>query len=203
MRAVDSDAELLARLRVGDEAAFASLVSRYHESMVRVARSFVPSRAVAEEAVQDTWLGVVRGLERFEGRSAFKTWLYRILVNRARSAGQRERWDVAADETRPAVDPARFDDGGAWLDPPDRWVDDADDRLAAQQLAGRLAGALDELPPRQRQVVLLRDVEGLSCEEACAILGISGANQRVLLHRGRSRLRELLEPPRGEGRPCN
>ncbi len=174
------DAELVSQLRNGDEEAFAMLVGRYHQPMVRLARSMVPSQAVAEEAVQDTWMGVVRGIDRFEGRSSFKTWLFRILVNRARSAGSREQRNAPID-TLHAVDPSRFDAQGQWADPLERWVEDSDDRLDAATWLPVLTAALDDLAPRQRQVVLLRDVEGLTSEEACAVLGIKRGNQRLLL----------------------
>jgi RNA polymerase sigma-70 factor (ECF subfamily) len=190
---VDSDADLLARLRAGDEGAFVSLVERYNGSLLRLARTYVPSDAVAEEAVQDTWMGVVRGVDRFEGRSSLKTWLFRILVNRARTAGVREPRSVGLDDHEPAVDPARFDGTGAWAQPLQPWETDADDRLVAATWSKALAAALDALPPRQREIVVLRDVEGLPSDDVCSVLGITEGNQRVLLHRGRSRLRSMLE----------
>lgn len=186
------DVELLSRLRNGDEEAFVILVARYHQPMLRLARSIVSSEAVAEEAVQDTWLGVLRGIERFEGRSAFKTWLFRILVNRARSAGAHEQRNAPL-ESGPVVDPDRFDARGQWADPVEPWVEAADDRLEAATWAPILRSALEGLPPRQRTVVVLRDVEGLSSEEVCGVLAISAGNQRILLHRARSRLREILD----------
>jgi RNA polymerase sigma-70 factor, ECF subfamily len=186
------DGELLSRVRTGDEEAFVMLVARYQQPMLRLAGSLVSNEAVAEEAVQDTWLGVVRGIEQFEGRSSFKTWLFRILVNRARSAGAHEPADPSID-TLHAVDPTRFDAEGQWADPIDSWPEESDDRLDAATLVPILKGALEGLPPRQRQVVVLRDVEGLSNDETCAVLGISVGNQRILLHRGRSRLREILD----------
>lgn len=198
LRAVEPDVEMLARLRDGDEGAFVTMVERYQQPMLRLARCFVPSQAVAEEAVQDTWLGVVRGIERFEGRSSFKTWLFRILVNRARSAGSREH-PAAPTEALHAVDPARFTAEGQWADPVERWVEESEERLDAAAWSPILKSALDDLPPRQRRVVLLRDVEGLSHDEACAVLDISVGNQRVLLHRGRSQLREILEAKMGKG----
>jgi len=191
------DKELLDRLRNGDEEAFVMLVARYQQPMLRLARSMVSSYAVAEEAVQDTWMGVVRGVDRFEGRSTFKTWLFRILVNRTRSAGSSEPSEARL-ETLHVVDPARFDAQGQWADPLDRWTAESDDRLDAAAWMPVLKAALDHLPSRQRQVVLLCDVEGLSNEEACAVLGVSPGNQRVLLHRGRSRLREVLEAEMGK-----
>jgi RNA polymerase sigma-70 factor, ECF subfamily len=190
---VDDDAGLLDRLRAGDEQAFVILVRRHHDPMVALACSFVPSRAVAEEVVQDTWMGVLRGIGSFEGRSSFRTWLFRILVNRARTAGARERRDVAVGDAEAAVEESRFNAAGAWAAPPEQWIEDIDDRLRAGKLAGRIRSAIDELPARQREVVTLRDVEGLSSDEVCEALEISDGNQRVLLHRGRSRVRQVLE----------
>jgi RNA polymerase sigma-70 factor, ECF subfamily len=195
----ETDAELLARLRAGDEQAFALLVRRHHAAMLRLASGYVPSMAVAEEVVQDTWLGVLRGLSGFEGRSSVQTWLFRILLNRARTAGVRERRSIAAGAPEPAVDPSRFDATGHWADPPEHWVEDADNRLDAAKLADRLRSAIGELPDRQREVVTLRDVDGLSSAEVCSVLEISESNQRVLLHRGRSRLRQVLETEFGRG----
>jgi RNA polymerase sigma-70 factor (ECF subfamily) len=190
---MESDVELLARLRDGDETAFVNLVGRYQGSLLRVARTFVPNDAVAEEVVQDTWMGVVRGVDRFEGRSSFKTWLFRILVNRARTSGVREHRHISLDPSEPAVSPDRFDGTGAWSEPVTPWEADADDRLAAAAWGPVLREAIDALPERQRDVVLLRDVEGLPSEDVCDVLGITDGNQRVLLHRGRSRLRSALE----------
>ncbi len=193
---MDSDTELLGRLRSGDERAFVVLVERYQDPMLRLAASFVPNRAIAEEVVQDTWLALLRGISEFEGRSSLKTWLFRILVNRARTTGAREHRSVPVADPSPAVDPARFDSAGGWSDPPERWVEAEADR----KLADRIRAWIEVLPDRQRQVVILRDVEGLSSDEVCAVLDISDANQRVLLHRGRSRLRQLLENELGEVR---
>jgi RNA polymerase sigma-70 factor (ECF subfamily) len=183
---------LLARLRSGDERAFADLVDRYHASMVRVASTFVPSRAVAEEVVQDTWLGVVRGLPRFEGRSSLKTWIFRILVNRARTTGSREPRSVELD-TGDGLAADRFTAQGTWREPPVVWTDDIEDRLIAPEIAVRIRQVVEELPAAQRQVVTLRDIEGLSSNEVCEMLGISEGNQRVLLHRARTRVRAMLE----------
>jgi RNA polymerase sigma-70 factor (ECF subfamily) len=195
--AMDEDEELVARLRAGDEQAFVALVSRHHAAMVRVAGSFVSSPAIAEEVVQDTWLGVLRGIDGFAGRSSFRTWLLRILVNRARSTGVREHRSIAVGDAGPVVDRSRFDASGAWMSPPQHWVEDSDDRLLAEGLADQLQVALGELPARQREVVVLRDVDGLSGREVCDVLEISEANQRVLLHRGRSHLRQALESELG------
>ncbi len=195
--AADEDGELVERLRVGEEQAFVALVSRHHAAMLRLARSFVSSTAIAEEVVQDTWVGVLRGLDDFAGRSTFRTWLLRILVNRARSTGVRERRSVAVGDAGPVVDRARFDASGAWMSPPQHWIEDSDNRMLAEALAENIQRTLDELPPRQREVVLLRDVDGLTGQEVCEVLEISEANQRVLLHRGRSQLRQALESEMG------
>ena len=190
---MDPDGELLLRLRSGDERAFVSLVERYHQPMLQLAASFVPSRAVAEEVVQDTWLAVLRGLEGFEGRSSLKTWLFRILVNRARTTGIREQRSVPVADPEPVVDPSRFDASGGWSAPPEHWIEVAEGRMEAGKLVDRIRAWMDLLPARQREVVLLRDVEGMSSEEVCTVLALSEGNQRVLLHRGRSRLRQLFE----------
>jgi RNA polymerase sigma-70 factor, ECF subfamily len=199
---VDDDAELVARLRASDEAAFVILVERFHTPLLRLASTFVPNEAVAEEVVQDTWLGVVRGIDRFEGRSSLKTWLYRILVNRARSTGVRERRSTPVDpEWAPAVPPERFGPGGQWADPPAPWTDDAEERIVARQMVDRITAHLRELSDAQRQVVVLRDFERLPAPEVCDLLGITEANQRVLLHRGRSKIRSLLESEMSGGTP--
>jgi RNA polymerase sigma-70 factor (ECF subfamily) len=190
---MNPDSELLHLLRSGDERAFTVLVERYHEPMLALAASFVPSRAVAEEVVQDTWLAALRGLDAFEGRSSLKTWLFRILVNRARSTGSREQRSIPVADPEPAVDPSRFGGDGGWSDPPEHWIETAERRMEAGKLAGQVRVWIDGLPARQREVVLLRDVEGMSSEDVCAVLALTEGNQRVLLHRGRSRLRQLLE----------
>jgi len=187
----DPDGALLLALQGGDEAAFATLVRRYHTRLLRLAETMVPSRAVAEEVVQDTWLGVVRGIERFEGRSSVKTWLFRILVFRARSAGSHEHRNLPLDDADPLED--RFGPGGAWSTPPTLWSDTVDDRLAAEDLVRRVRTHLPELPEAQRRVLVLRDVEGLDADDVCEVLGLTAGNQRVLLHRARTRLRAVLE----------
>jgi RNA polymerase sigma-70 factor, ECF subfamily len=191
--AVDPDSTLLDALRAGDESAFAALVAKYQQRLLRFAESMVPNRAVAEEVVQDTWLGVVRGIDRFEGRSSVKTWLFNILANRARTTGAREA------RTVPVGDPleGRFASSGAWSRPPEPWTDAVDSRVAAEDLASRLKRCLPTLPPGQRQVLVLHDVEGLDGAEICELLGISAGNQRVLLHRARTQLRGLLETEMG------
>jgi RNA polymerase sigma-70 factor, ECF subfamily len=195
-----ADGELLVRLRSGDERAFVALVERYQEQMLRLAASFVPSRAVAEEVVQDTWLALLRGLDTFEGRSSLKTWLFSILLNQARTTGTREHRSVPVADPEPAVDPARFDVSGHWAEPPEHWTEAVEGRLTAGKLADRIRELMDELPARQREVVILRDVEEMSSEEVCSALAISDGNQRVLLHRGRSRLRQLFEDEFGGAR---
>src|SRR6185437_2130033 len=168
--------------------------------MLSLARGYVPTGAVAEEVVQDTWVGVLRGIDRFEHRSTLRTWLFRILVNRAISAGVRERRSVPVDDLEQVVDASRFDAGGTWQVPPEPWADQVDDRVIAAKMAARIRAAIGELPLHQREVVTLRDVQGLSSEEVCVILGISQANQRVLLHRGRGKLRQIIESEFGRGR---
>ncbi len=189
----DADSELLSRLRAGDEQAFVTLVQRHQDAMLRLACSLVPSRAVAEEVVQDTWIGALRGIGRFEGRSSIRTWLFTILVNRARTTGIRERRTVAIGEAGPAVAESRFGPDGMWLTPPEPWFEDHADQLRAAKMAGRIRSAIKTLPARQREVVTLRDVEGMSSAEVCSVLELTESNQRVLLHRGRSRIRQLLE----------
>jgi RNA polymerase sigma-70 factor (ECF subfamily) len=196
---MDGDASLLRRLRDGDEQAFTALIERYNASMLRLAMSFVTSRAVAEEVVQDTWLAVLRGLDRFEERSSLRTWLFTILVNRARTTGVREARSVPVGDAGPAVDASRFGPSGGWAVPPEHWIEEAENRIDAVKLSELLRIGLDSLPVRQREVVLLRDVETLTSAEVCQVLAISEANQRVLLHRGRSKLRQLLETELGGG----
>jgi RNA polymerase sigma-70 factor (ECF subfamily) len=196
------DSALVARLRAGNEEAFRELLAAHHASMVRVARSFVRNPATAEEVAQETWLKVLEGLDRFEGRSSLRSWIFAILANRARTRAVRDGRtllfsDMARDagDDEPAVDPSRFNASGYWHEPPRPWDDLSPERLAASgQIRAHFDRVLDELPDAQRAVVVLRDVEGCSADEACNVLGISETNQRVLLHRGRSRLRRLLEP---------
>jgi len=191
---VDVDEEeLVALLRAGDEEAFATMVERHHAAMVRVARNYVHTRAVAEEVAQETWLAVLRGIDRFEGRSSLRTWLFRIVVNRAVTAGVRERVHLPVEEHELEVTSGRFSQDGWWVTPPEHWADEVVDRLTAPELVRRVRRVIEQLPAGQRAVVTLRDVEGLSSEETCAILNITEGNQRVLLHRGRSRIRSDLE----------
>ncbi|OGQ12244.1 MAG: hypothetical protein A2138_17120 [Deltaproteobacteria bacterium RBG_16_71_12] len=199
--ASDADRALVAKLRARDATAFSELLERYHGPLLRLAMAFVPSRAVAEEVVQETWLGVLDGLDRFEGRSSLKTWIFRILTNRAKARGVREKrtvpFSALADDGgdhEPAVDAARFQQDGMWGVPPRRWEDDTPEKLLmTAQAIERLEGAIAALPPNQRAVVTLRDVDGLDADEVCNVLEITETNQRVLLHRARSRLRAVLE----------
>ena len=197
--------ELVEALRKGDEAAFAALVDRYGPSMLRVAQLYVRTRAVAEEVVQEAWLGVIKGLDRFEGRSSLKTWIFRILTNIAKTRGEREGRSVpfsslASDDEPdgPSVDPSRFrgpDEllGGNWSTPPHAWQELPEAKLLAAETRARIEAAIAELPPNQRAVITLRDVEGFSSEEVCNVLDVSETNQRVLLHRARSKVRAALE----------
>jgi RNA polymerase sigma-70 factor, ECF subfamily len=189
------DAELIARLRRGDDAAFGSLVTAHQPAMLRLAGALLPSRALAEEATQEAWVGMLRGLDRFEGRASLKTWLFAILVNRARTIAARERRAVPFDHTDDAraEDPARFAADGSWTQAPVPFTEEIEDRLDHAPLVARLAPALDALPPAQRVVVTLRDIEGLSSDDVCAMLEITPVNQRVLLHRARASLRRSIE----------
>lgn len=186
------EGDLLERLQAGDEEAFACLVDRHHAAMVRVARTYVRSQAVAEEVAQEAWLGLLRGLDRFEGRSSLRTWLFRIVANRAISTGQHERQHLPVGDEL-GDDSGRFSQDGWWATPPVHWADEAVDRMVAPELAARVRELVEELPLAQRQVVTLRDVEGLPGADVCDILGISEGNQRVLLHRARARIRRHLE----------
>lgn len=205
--AASDEAALVARLRAGDEAAFRELVEALHPALRRVARTYVATDAVADEVVQETWLGVLNGIDRFEGRSSVKTWVFRILVNRAKTRGERERRTVpfasVFDPDRGVdvalVDPGRFEPSDHplvpvhWATPPEAWRGSPEQRLAASETRAALSEALAALPPAQREVVTLRDVHGWTAAEVCNALDVSETNQRVLLHRGRTRLRQALE----------
>jgi RNA polymerase sigma-70 factor, ECF subfamily len=202
-----SDAELVDRLRSGDDAAFAAVVDAWSPGMLRVARTFVSTTASAEDAVQDTWVAVVQGLAAFEGRSSLRTWTYRILVNLARTRAARE-WRTTPmssllplDDEGPTVSPDRFrpaDDAqwpGWWrrADQVRPWPPTPEEGAMAAEMRRVLGAALGGLPDRQRVVVTLRDVEGLGSHEVCFLLGVTLANQRVLLHRARAKLRAALD----------
>jgi RNA polymerase sigma-70 factor (ECF subfamily) len=195
------DQRTVAAILAGDERAFEGLVDRYNASLLRVAQGYVSNRTAAEEAVQDTWIGVLRGLPSFEGRSSLRTWIFRILVNQAITRGVRESRSVpfsslGDDET--AVDPERFLPGGAWASPPQPLDGIPEDVLLGAEARARVLEAIGELPPVQRQVITLRDVEGWSSAEVREALDLSEANQRVLLHRARSKVRARLEEYLGE-----
>jgi RNA polymerase sigma-70 factor, ECF subfamily len=202
-QATVAETDLLARLRAGDEAAFESLINRHYATLLAVAMSYVKGRAVAEEVVQETWLAVIEGLGRFEGRSSLKTWILAILVNKAKTRGVREArtvpfttLDTAADE--PAVPRERFrgpDDAypGHWRTPPGNWHASADAAVEDRETLGVVVRAIADLPPAQQTVIRMRDVEGYSSEEVCSALDVSEGNQRVLVHRARSRVRAALE----------
>jgi RNA polymerase sigma-70 factor (ECF subfamily) len=199
------DAVLVAALRAGDEAAFAWLVDRYDAMLRRLARNYVSSAAVAGEVVQDTWLAVLLGIDRFEGRSSLKTWLFRILMNKARTRGVREHRSVPVssiaddDYDTPGFGPHRFrpaDDpeaAGHWSSLPLRWEDQPQERLASREVLDRVQDAIAALPANLRQVLVLRDIEGWSSGEVCDVLSLSPSNQRVLLHRARAKVRGDLE----------
>jgi RNA polymerase sigma-70 factor (ECF subfamily) len=198
------DRELLAALRAGDEAAFSRIVSEWSRPMLTLARGFVSTEASAEEVVQETWLGVIKGLERFEGRSSLRTWVYRILVNTAKTRGVKEHrtlpWStLAGEDGGPSLDPALFQSGGephpgGWRAAPAAWPEElaVEGSVLAGEVRQELRAALDTLPDRQRVVITLRDVLGHSSEEVCEMLEISQANQRVLLHRARTAVRAGL-----------
>ncbi len=199
----DGQDELVAALRAGDEAAFRSLLHEYGPSLLRVARTYVSTWAVAEEVVQETWLGVIAGIDRFEGRSSLKTWIYRILTNRAKTRGQREARTVpfsaldGPDTDGSTVDADRFHrdgaDAGHWSSAPSRWSDLPEGRLLGKETLATVQAAIEQLPETQRAVITLRDVDGWSSAEVRNVLGVSESNQRVLLHRARAKVRRTLE----------
>ena len=205
------DALLVQALRDGDEAVFAMLVRQYGTTMLRVASVYVRDRAVAEEVVQDAWLGVLNGIERFEGRSSFKTWLFRILTNNAKSRGEREARSVPfsalaraeLESSERSVEPERFLPEGErwtnhWISSPRRFDELPEARLLAGETMEITRSAIDELPEAQRAVITMRDVAGYSAEEVCEALEISEGNQRVLLHRARTKVRRALEQHLGD-----
>lgn len=209
-KASADEAELVARLRSGDEQAFEALVARHYGTMIAVAQTYVKTRAVAEEVVQDAWLGLLQSLDRFEGRSSLKTWIFQILSNRAKTRAVRERrsapfsalTDDGDDEA--AVDAERFRAeghrwAGHWAAAPADWSALPEERLLGSETLAQVHAAIEELPPRQADVLVLRDVEGWTPDEVCAALDISDGNQRILLHRARSKVRAALESYLSEG----
>ena len=201
------DAALVERLRNRDEASFLELVRRHHGALVRLAQSFVNNRAIAEEVAQDTWVAVLQGVERFEGRSSLKTWIFQILINRAKTRGVREARSVPfsafsglhSEGGCSSVDPTRFlssDDSehpGGWASQPQQWDMTPEQLLLSQECRILIEQAITSLPELQKEVITLRDVQGRDNDEICVVLGISEANCRVLLHRARSRMRQALE----------
>jgi RNA polymerase sigma-70 factor, ECF subfamily len=201
-----AETQLVDALRVRDEAAFVELARTYHSGMLRVAQIYVSSRPVAEEVVQETWIAVLKGIDRFEGRSSLKTWVFRILANTAKTRAQREGrtipFSALQDPARvpeAAVDPDRFLDAehprwpGHWASAPASWAGLPEERLIGAETRALVARAIERLPAAQRAVISLRDVEGWDGEEVCNVLGVSESNQRVLLHRARSKVRGELE----------
>ncbi|MDQ2957516.1 MAG: RNA polymerase sigma factor [Actinomycetota bacterium] len=193
MGAPSSERELLIRLRTGDERAFIELVELYHTQLIRLASAFVGRAEIAEDVAQETWLALLNGLDRFEGRSSLRTWLFQICVNRARSIGQREHRTVPVELIEPAVDAEQFSPTGAWTSPPTPWPDAVSSALDDANLVGVIRRAIDGLPTMQRLVVTMRDIDGLSSKQVCQVLSITEANQRVLLHRGRSHIRRGID----------
>jgi RNA polymerase sigma-70 factor (ECF subfamily) len=195
------DAELEA-LKSGDEAAFEALINRHHGPMMRLAMVYVRDRGVAEDVVQETWLTCLRTLGRFEGRSSLKTWIFGILINVARSKRRKESRILAltsflrrddSDSHRPTVDRGRFRGDGDWIAPPDSWSNVPLSKVLSLETMGQVKAAIEALPARQREVIVLRDVAGLEADEVCRLLSITAANQRVRLHRGRAAVRKQLE----------
>ena len=196
------DSELEA-LRAGDEAAFQSLIQRYHGPMFRLAMTYVGDRGVAEDVVQEAWLTCLRSLDRFEGRSSLKTWLFGILVNVARSRRRKESrilpfasfWRRAddSDSHRPTVERSRFGSDGMWRDGPRSWDNLPESKVLGDETLQHVRSAIDALPPKQREVILLRDVAGFDAAEVSSLLGISASNERVRLHRARAAVRQTLE----------
>jgi RNA polymerase sigma-70 factor (ECF subfamily) len=204
----EDEARLVELLRAGDEGTFAALIDTYHGALLRLATAYVRDGAVAQDVVQDTWLGVLRGLDRFEGRSSLKAWIFQILVNTAKTWAVRERrtiplsavWDASTtDVFEHAVEPERFVPADAdrwprhWASSPPGWGLAPEERLLSSETRSLVHAAINALPPGQRQVVSLRDSRGWTAQEVCNVLQISENNQRVLLHRGRARVRRALE----------
>lgn len=200
MSNADADSQLAERILGGDEAAFETLIDENHRGMVRFAKSFVDDESTAEEVVQETWTAVIDGLDDFEGRSSLETWIYSILTNIAKKRGEKDArtvtWSSVSESTidaEVAEEGDRFNVEGRWSVPPVPWNTDPEAELLRSQLLDRIQSAIEQLPARQQAVVTLRDVQGFSPEETCEVLEITDGNHRVLLHRGRSKVREALE----------
>ncbi len=194
------DMQLIERLRRGDESAFAFLLEQYQKAMLRIALMYVHEREIAEDVVQETWISVLKGLDKFEGRSSLKTWIFSILINRAKTRAQREgrslpfsALDADEDGDEPAVEPERFTRQGEWKVFPDSWDGIPEQLLLSQETSSVIYKAIEKLAPTQRQVITLRDINGWSSEEVRNVLNISETNQRVLLHRARASVRRALE----------
>jgi RNA polymerase sigma-70 factor (ECF subfamily) len=206
-----NETQLITRLRSGDEAAFLQVVGEHHQALLRVSRAYVSNQAVAEEVVQETWLGVLRGIGRFEGRCSLKTWIFQILINRAITRSQREARTVSfsalagseMEQSQPLVDPSRLAGPNAeypdrWAVAPQEWAMTPEQLLLSNECRTHIERAIAALPPVQRQVITMRDIQGWTNEEICNTLGISESNCRVLLHRARSRVRQVMEDYLGE-----
>jgi RNA polymerase sigma-70 factor, ECF subfamily len=195
---VEDDHALLKRLRAGDESAFESLLARHHAALRRVARTYVRTDSAADEVVQETWLGVLRGLNAFESRSSLRTWIFRILVNQARTRAVRDArtlpFSALEEDDGPTVEPAAFAADGRWTSAPPRLDYEPESGLLSAELRAHLLEAVDGLSREQRAVITLRDLVGLRADEVCGLLEISDVNQRVLLHRARARVRAALVP---------
>lgn len=200
----EADLATIAALKAGDEQVFADLVRRYQPLMLRVARMYVKTQSAAEEVVQDAWLGVIRGLDRFEGRSSLKTWIFRILVNQAKTRGVRDQRvtpfsSLGDEDGGPAVDPSAFRDAsdpkwaGWWVAHPGAWSPMPEERLFGKETIAAVRDAIATLPERQQEVIVMRDLLGLDGDEVSDALGLTAGNQRVLLHRARAKVRAALE----------
>lgn len=199
------DHSLIVRLRKGDEGAFDELVNKHHGALIRMALGHVADREVAEEVVQDTWMAVIEGLTRFEGRSSLRTWIFGILIHKAKDRGVREKrhitfsdFESKDDEQDEAVDPSRFQQSGEWAGhwafPPQPWDDQTPEKLlASQQAVNAMNRAIDSLPQTLKDVLIIRDIEGVEAKEACELLKITETNLYVRLHRARERVRRAVE----------
>jgi RNA polymerase sigma-70 factor (ECF subfamily) len=199
------EAALVTRLRRGDEGAFDELVNRHHSALIRMAMGYVADREVAEEVAQDTWMAVIESLDRFEGRSSLRTWIFGIMIHKAKDRGVREKrhttfsdFESFDDDNEEAIDPSRFQQSGEWAGhwafPPQPWDDQTPEKLlASQQAVNAMNKAIEALPPNLKEVLILRDVEGVEAKEACEILKITETNLYVRLHRARERVRQAVE----------
>jgi RNA polymerase sigma-70 factor, ECF subfamily len=202
--ALRTDEALLSRLRAGEESAFDELVDKHHSALIRMAMGYVADREVAEEVVQDTWMAVIENLSRFEGRSSLRTWIFGILIHKAKDRGIREKrhmtfsaFESCEDDNEEALDPSRFhqrgEAAGHWAIPPQPWDDQTPEKLlASQQTINAMNSAIESLPRTLKEVLILRDVEGVEIKEACALLNITETNLYVRLHRARERVRKVL-----------